>query len=146
MLTYCARKCLLDNWISDHIHAKTQWHKTIFSYMSFDYLTCLYTPFWKHGNFISLTWDSNFQLLLKEHLYFEMEIFFFVFLGHCLFMCLYVHKNAINKFAKKKKKLFKGPVVINDSYWWTINADPYTGCKAFSLQLVPEVWNPHRQN
>lgn len=40
MLTFCARKCLLVNWISDQIPTMTQWHRMILGYISLDYLTC----------------------------------------------------------------------------------------------------------
>lgn len=40
MLFFCARKCILLNWISDNAPSRTQWHNVIIQYVSLDYLTC----------------------------------------------------------------------------------------------------------
>lgn len=40
MLTFCARKCLLLNWINEKIPSKVQWQKVILNYVSLNYLTC----------------------------------------------------------------------------------------------------------
>lgn len=40
MLTFCARKCILLNWITDKSPSRTQWHKVVIEYISLDYLTC----------------------------------------------------------------------------------------------------------
>lgn len=39
MLTFCARKCVLLNWISDKAPSKTQWQRTVLEYISLDFLT-----------------------------------------------------------------------------------------------------------
>lgn len=40
ILTFCARKCVLLNWISDKIPCKKQWQRLILEYVSLDFLTC----------------------------------------------------------------------------------------------------------
>lgn len=39
MLTFCARKCILLNWISDKAPSKSQWHRMVLDHISLDYLT-----------------------------------------------------------------------------------------------------------
>lgn len=39
LLTFCARKCVLLNWITDKAPSKAQWQRTVLDYVSLDYLT-----------------------------------------------------------------------------------------------------------
>lgn len=41
-LTFCARQCILLNWLSDKAHSITLWQRVILEYVSLDYLCFLY--------------------------------------------------------------------------------------------------------
>lgn len=40
MLTFCARKCILLNWVTDKVPSKIHWLRIILEYLSLDFLTC----------------------------------------------------------------------------------------------------------
>ena len=39
-LAFCARKCILLNWITDKAPSKAQWQRVVFEYVVLDHLTC----------------------------------------------------------------------------------------------------------